>query len=382
MTDRRDKPTPEAKQALRIRRLMMATGASAIAVAVFFVTYRLDLLARQAFVAAALATLGFVVAFHAIFRTGMNLRFRDPSLTLPQIVAAFAVLLYVASQSKGGHGILALLFMMPLLFGVFRLTTRQLLGLTAFVSVSYALIVLLKWGPQARTDPGLFHLKVLNWVVLTTVFAFFSVMGGYITKLRKDLIASNANLEAALSRIESLAARDELTGVHNRRSLLEILEQQKSRADRHGTTFSVLMIDIDHFKRINDTYGHRAGDAVLKKFADSASAVLRGVDVFGRYGGEEFMAILEQATVEKSGAVAARMCEFARTLELPDSCGGLRMTVSIGHAQYRAGEDWHDTVDRADRALYRAKETGRDRIEPEPSPAPDNNGKQESTVET
>jgi diguanylate cyclase (GGDEF)-like protein len=382
MTDSRNKLTPQAKQALRIRRLMVATGASAIAAAVFFMVYLLGLVDRRAFVTAALAVLGLVVAFHVTFRTGMNLRFRDPSLTLPQIVAAFAVLLYVVSQSWEGHGVLALLFVMPLLFGAFRLTTRQLLALTAFVSASYALIIQLKWGFQAQADVRSFRLNLLNWAVLTTVFAFFSVIGGYITRLRRDLVASNANLEAALARIESLAARDELTGVHNRRSLLEILEQHKGRSDRHGTTFSVLMIDVDHFKRINDTYGHAAGDAVLRRFADSAGAILRAVDIFGRYGGEEFMSILDQASLEEARKVAARMCEFARTLAPPDSCRGLHLTVSIGYAQYRAGEDWLDTVERADQALYRAKEAGRDRIEPERcDPAGDKN-MPKATVET
>jgi diguanylate cyclase (GGDEF)-like protein len=380
MTDRPANPEDNEKQALRLRRWMMAAGASAIVVAVFFAAHLLDLLDRRTFWTASLVTLGFVVAFYVMFRSGLNLRYRDPSLTMPQILAASLVLLYTVSQSKEGHGVLALLFLMPFLFGVFRLRTRQLLGLTAFVSISYALIIYLKWGFQSEADPDSFHVKILNWFVSTFVLAFFAVMGGYISKLRKDLTANKERLESALSRIESMAARDYLTGVFNRRSLFDIVQQQKNRADRHGTTFSVLMIDIDHFKRVNDSYGHQAGDAVLKKFADAAGATLRGVDVFGRYGGEEFMVILEQASLDLAGAIAARICELARNLAFDQRPGGPSITVSIGCAEYRKPEPWEQTVERADKALYRAKEKGRNRVETQSAPA--RNGPQDRVLRT
>ena len=346
-----------------MRRWLMATGASAMAVVLFFAAHLLDLLDQEAFVTAALLTLGFVILFFAIFRSGLNLRFRDPSLTLPQISASTLVILYTLSQSKEGHGILALIYMVSFLFGVFRLTTRQLLGLTAFVAFSYALIILVQWYPDAHADPGAFNRKVLSWIVLTSVLAFFSIMGGYISKLRKDLAGSNARLEEALQRIEQMAARDELTGIFNRRSLIDFIGRQKSRVDRFGTGFSVLMVDIDHFKRINDTYGHQAGDVVLVAFARAAAANLRETDVFGRYGGEEFLAVLEQTPAQNVPIVAERLCALARELNFDELASGLRITVSIGGTDYRKPESWQKTIERADQALYRAKEGGRDRFE-------------------
>ena len=362
MISRVENPHQEQNQSLRLRRWMMAAGASGMVLALFFAAYLLNLLDRSAFVVTTLFTVGFVILFYAVFRSGLNLRFRDPSLTLPQIIAATLVILYALSQSQDGHGILALIYMVPFLFGVFRLSTRQLLGVTVLVAVSYALIIAHVWGPQIEADPNAFNRKMLNWIVLTSVLAFFSVMGGYISRLRKNLTDSKERLEAALVRIENMAARDELTGVFNRRSLVDVLKQQKNRVDRYGRTFSVLLIDIDNFKRINDTFGHQAGDVVLKSFARAAAASLRGTDVFGRYGGEEFMAIVEQTSLDRSSVVAGRLCELARGLEF-DHLAGQRLSVSVGAAEYQPRESWQETVDRADRALYRAKQGGRDRFE-------------------
>ena len=344
---------------------MMAAGASGMVLALFLAAHLLNLLDRRAFVTTFLVTLGFVVLFYAVFRSSLNLRFRDPSLTLPQVLAATLVILYALSRSKEGHGILAMIYMVPFLFGVFRLSTRQLLGVTAFVAISYALIIGVKWGSEMDTDPHAFNLKLLNWIVLTSVLTFFSIMGGYISGLRRRIADANVGLEKAMVRIERLAARDELTDVLNRRSLVEALGQQKGRADRYGAFFSILMVDIDFFKRVNDTHGHPAGDAVLARFAKAAAASLRQSDVFGRYGGEEFLAVLDQTLLDGACIVGERMCGMAKRLQFEEFDAALRVTISVGIAQYRPREEWQGLIERADQALYRAKAAGRDRIERE-----------------
>ncbi len=347
---------------------MMASGASMLVVVLFLAAYLLDLLDLEAFATAALLVVGFIVLFYAVFRSGLNLRFRDPSLTLAQIAASNLVILYALYQSKDGQGILALICMLSFLFGVFRLSTRELLTLTAFVAFSYALIIAVHWFPEADADPDAFNRQVLNWIVLTSVLGFFSVMGGYVSKLRKDLADSKARLEKALQRIEHMVSTDELTGVQNRRSLIDFLDRQKSRADRFGSAFSVLMVDIDHFKRINDTHGHHAGDLVLSAFARAAVVNFRPTDVFGRYGGEEFLVLLEQTPVQSIRVVAERLCALARGLIFDDLEPGLRITVSIGGTDYRKLETWQTTVKRADQALYQAKAGGRDRFVQAPGP--------------
>ena len=356
-------PTRDSKQSHRMRRWVMASSASAMVVVLFLAAYLLGLLALPAFLTASSLVLGCVMLFYAVFRSGLNLRFRDPSLTLAQILASTLVILYVLSQSEEGHGILSLIYMVSFLFGVFRLSTRELLGITAFVALSYGLIIGVQWHADMVAAPHAFNRKVLNWIVLTSVLTFFSVMGGYISKLRKEVAESKTKLEKALLRIEYMAARDELTDLVNRRSLVDFLKQQKSRADRFGSAFTTLMVDIDFFKRVNDTHGHQAGDVVLQGFAKAASASLRATDVLGRYGGEEFMAILDQTPLDRSAIVAQRLCSLARKLNFDELATGLRISISIGAAEYRRPEEWQATVERADQALYRAKRGGRDRFE-------------------
>ena len=356
-------PTRDSQQSHRMRRWVMASSASAMVVVLFLAAYLLGLLALPAFLTASSLVLGCVMLFYAVFRSGLNLRFRDPSLTLAQILASTLVILYVLSQSEEGHGILSLIYMVSFLFGVFRLSTRELLGITAFVALSYGLIIGVQWHVDMVAAPHAFNRKVLNWIVLTSVLTFFSVMGGYISKLRKEVAESKTKLEKALLRIEYMAARDELTDLVNRRSLVDFLKQQKSRADRFGSAFTTLMVDIDFFKRVNDTHGHQAGDVVLQGFAKAASASLRATDVLGRYGGEEFMAILDQTPLDRSAIVAQRLCSLARKLNFDELATGLRISISIGAAEYRRPEEWQATVERADQALYRAKRGGRDRFE-------------------
>jgi diguanylate cyclase (GGDEF)-like protein len=354
-------PADNPQQAHRIRRLFMAAGASAMVTVLLYVSHRFGVLSLRAFVTAALLTLMFIGVFYGVFRSGLNLRFLDPSLTLLQILASTVVILYVLYESPRGHGVLSLIYMVSFLFGVFRLTTRELLGLTGFVALSYGLLISLHWRPGI--DPAATRLMVLNWLVLVSVLTFFSVMGGYISRLRKEVADNRSRLQSALERIEDLAARDELTGVLNRRVLAEALTTQKNRADRYGTAFSVLIVDLDLFKRINDTHGHQAGDTVLKCFAAAAAQSLRNTDVFGRYGGEEFLAILDQTPLARVSVVAERLCVLTRGLDLDQVAAGLRITVSVGCAEYRPPEDWQATVERADQALYRAKNGGRDRFE-------------------
>ena len=356
-------PTRDSQQSHRMRRWVMASSASAMVVVLFLAAYLLGLLALPAFLTASSLVLGCVMLFYAVFRSGLNLRFRDPSLTLAQILASTLVILYVLSQSEEGHGILSLIYMVSFLFGVFRLSTRELLGITAFVALSYGLIIGVQWHADMVAAPHAFNRKVLNWIALTSVLTFFSVMGGYISKLRKEVAESKTKLEKALLRIEYMAARDELTDLVNRRSLVDFLKQQKSRADRFGSAFTTLMVDIDFFKRVNDTHGHQAGDVVLQGFAKAASASLRATDVLGRYGGEEFMAILDQTPLDRSAIVAQRLCSLARKLNFDELATGLRISISIGAAEYRRPEEWQATVERADQALYRAKRGGRDRFE-------------------
>jgi diguanylate cyclase (GGDEF)-like protein len=359
-------PSNDPVQTHRIRRFLMGAAASLMVLLLLALATYFGILPQPGFVVASTTMIALVIVFFVLFRLGVNKRFADPSLTLAQIIASTVVILYCLYESPRGHGILALIYMVSFLFGVFRLLTRELLGLTGFVAVSYGLILALQ--ARAIYDVQRVQEDFLRWMVLVAVLTFFSVMGGYLSKLRKNLSDANARLENAMLRIEHLAARDELTGVFNRRTLVDILTQQKSRATRYGTRFSILMIDIDFFKRVNDTHGHLAGDTVLARFASAGAASLRQTDTFGRYGGEEFLAVLDQTELEGACIVGERMRLLVRQLQFDEIAQGMRVTASIGIAEHRRGEEWKVTVERADQALYRAKQGGRDRIERESVP--------------
>jgi diguanylate cyclase (GGDEF)-like protein len=169
-------------------------------------------------------------------------------------------------------------------------------------------------------------------------------------------------LEQALGTINELAIRDELTGVHNRRYLISLIEKEKERGDRNGYAFCLCLLDIDFFKRVNDTYGHSAGDTVLRAFARTVQAQVRGSDSFGRYGGEEFLLMLPETPASDAVVLAERVRGAVEKLRPQYGEGEIALTVSIGVAEYRLGEAIGLTVGRADEALYLAKSSGRNRV--------------------
>lgn len=163
------------------------------------------------------------------------------------------------------------------------------------------------------------------------------------------------------------ASHDPLTGAFNRRAFAFLAEKALAHARRHRQPLSVLMMDLDHFKQINDQQGHHHGDAILYRFANTATRVLRGGDVFCRFGGEEFLALLPSTTAEHALIAAERIRRvFVEQEATTDTATGAQpsaVTVSIGVGELAENEDIHDVLRRADTALYRAKSLGRNRCE-------------------
>jgi diguanylate cyclase (GGDEF)-like protein len=174
-------------------------------------------------------------------------------------------------------------------------------------------------------------------------------------------ITERKQLEEALKRQAHL---DYLTGLSNRRHFMEQAEVELSRAVRYDITLSILMLDIDHFKRVNDTYGHQSGDTVLRILARVCQEVLRNFDIIGRLGGEEFAVILPETDIEQTLEVAERLREVIADTEvsLPDG-GKTHFTVSIGVSTLSDKNSNIDSLlNQADKALYKAKESGRNMV--------------------
>lgn len=164
--------------------------------------------------------------------------------------------------------------------------------------------------------------------------------------------------------LKEASMRDALTGLANRRQLIERLKEETERASRHGGGYVLAMLDVDHFKQVNDDYGHDVGDLVLVELARAMEAQLRDYDLCGRWGGEEFLIVLPQATIDEARIVVERVRQAIRAL--PIATGGqqtLSITISIGLTDHRTGESFSTTVNRADAAMLEAKRAGRDRCQ-------------------
>ncbi|MGN2247544.1 diguanylate cyclase [Frateuria sp. GZRR35] len=169
-------------------------------------------------------------------------------------------------------------------------------------------------------------------------------------------------LQEANERLNRLASVDELTGLLNRRELMRQLELAHETAQRTGAPLSILMLDLDAFKALNDTHGHQAGDAALRSAAQRVAALCRKDDRLGRYGGEELMVVMQGADLATAAQRAEAMRSAIATLEVDHGDHCLRLTASIGAAQLKPGERTHELIARADARLYRAKRDGRNRV--------------------
>ena len=170
--------------------------------------------------------------------------------------------------------------------------------------------------------------------------------------------------KADQEKLERLANLDSLTGLYNRRVILDRLNERIKYVRRYGEELSLIMLDIDHFKKVNDQYGHLIGDGVLEGIAVLVQRNIRDTDVVGRYGGEEFIIILLKTGLSSALGVAERIRKAIQGAEMKDSEGNVfSVTVSEGVSSYKPAEDERSLISRADDALYRAKENGRNRVE-------------------
>lgn len=185
-----------------------------------------------------------------------------------------------------------------------------------------------------------------------------------LQRAKYELTRKHRALEEALRQIERLAYIDELTQLLNRRKIISRLEEEIARVNRYGGNLSVFILDVDHFKYVNDTYGHQAGDIVLQHVAQTKLQSLRRVDLIGRYGGEEFLVVLPSTALGDAVKAAMHLCEAIATADfVVEEDTHIHLTVSIGVAHYNPTIDTLETLlSKADKALYRAKNNGRNQV--------------------
>jgi diguanylate cyclase len=346
----------DPKQAVRIRRFYMAASTSILVLFLVSLCNWLGFVSSKVLGVAGALILLILVVFYILFQTKLNLKFRDPSLTAPQMLASSLTMIYVMHNAAAARGIFLIVILMIFMFVVFRLSGREFLQIALVVLAAYAVLI---WPVVLRpTKTADDNLAILYGVVLAVVLPWFAMMGAYIGRLRRQLNTSIAELESS----QAIAVRDDLTGAYNRRYLMGSLYKEKNRSDRGGEPFSMCLIDIDFFKRVNDTKGHLIGDQVLTLFTQAIQPDVRTTDYFGRFGGEEFLLILSETSASGACAHAERVRRSIEQHRFPEIDGDLRITVSIGVTQYRPREEISNALNRADRALYDAKASGRNRV--------------------
>jgi diguanylate cyclase len=354
-------PRENPKQALRLRRFFISLAIYTFNLFLFYLAYQAGIIELQTLYWFSILLFVLVVILYIVLRTGLNLWMSDPSLTSIQMCAACLFVMYGMYYAHEVRGIFFSMYILILLFGIFRLYTRQFLLISAFALLTYGIdIVLLNiFRPQNIN----LKIEFFQWFGLAIVLISVSFIGGNISSIRRELSVSRKKLQSSLTVIREMAIHDDLTGFYNRHHLMDLIDSENNRSDRTGSVYSLVMMDIDKFKNINDTYGHQIGDQVLRTFAAIIRGILRKTDFCGRYGGEEFLVVLTQTDIQSAKVFAERIRDCVENSLFPCLGHDSRVTVSIGLTEYRTNEKTEKTISRADELLYKAKNRGRNRVE-------------------
>jgi diguanylate cyclase len=301
-----------------------------------------------------------VSCYLMIAETGFIDRFPDNYFVAPQLIVNAAIMLaFTYYQPEVGIMFLCNLFVV---FGFGALRSAPLQTAMAWTVTALGLAALFLLTDKPISIPAGTYLERLT---TTTVFALTigrcMFLGMFSSSVRHSLYHSSLKLKEAYKRIEELAELDELTGSFNRRRITQMLDEAITRAQRNKSPCSVALIDLDWFKRINDAYGHPTGDEVLRTFAITVFANIRGIDRLGRYGGEEFLLVLPDTPTEEATHLLDRLREIIAGLDWSAFSSGMQVTISAGVATLAADETADTILRRADSALYSAKAKGRNR---------------------
>ena len=307
-----------------------------------------------------------LIAVYAAIRSGWSRRFKDPALTLAQILYAITCCAAAFVIAGPARGVTLPILAIILMFGIFGLTTRQMLGVLVYSLVAFGVA---SGVVAARDEPDYPPVVAAAYVGMVVVVLLSSTfLTTRVQSTREHLRRQKAELAQALEQIRQLATHDDLTGLLNRRAMLDRMQLEQRHSLRSGSPLLIAQLDIDHFKAVNDTHGHAAGDLVLQRFADTVRRNVRDTDVLARWGGEEFVLLLCDTPAADAVALMERLRQAVQAMQVPVAQGGqpITVTVSIGLARHAPADPLAGTLERADRALYAAKAGGRNRVVPAP----------------
>lgn len=305
------------------------------------------------------ASLGGMALIYAAIRSGWSLRFADPSLTAVQIAFAIATAATGYAQAGALRGAVFPVLTLILMFGMFQLRARSAHALAGYALAWFGSVM----TAMALRRPELYPpaVEVGHFVMLACMLPAVATLTARLSRIRRRLSDQREELARALVQLQAIATRDELTGLPNRRQMQALMDQELLRSQRQGYSFCIALLDLDHFKHVNDAHGHAGGDAVLRAFAHTAQATLRATDVLARWGGEEFLALLPDTATPPAIAGMERLREQVAALRVEFGGASIAVTVSIGLTSHHPGDTLEQTLERADALLYQAKSGGRNR---------------------
>jgi diguanylate cyclase (GGDEF)-like protein len=350
-----------ARRARQRRQIQAPIGVSYVVDAAILLVYAhagtVPAIIGPAFAACGLVS---VTGYILLSESGFTERLKDHYFVVPQSIISMIILLvftYIAPEV--GAMFLCTLFVV-FAFSSLRSTPWQTTVVWTAMALGLAALFLLTDKPISLPhETYLERFATMTVFILTIGRCMF--IGIFSSAMRESLYKSGLALKEANRRIEELAELDDLTGSLNRRCIMSFLDDEIARAARANIRCSIALIDLDWFKRINDTYGHPTGDEVLRTFAITVFANIRGVDRFGRYGGEEFLLVLPDTPHEVAVRMLERLRSITSDLDWSAFSPGMRVTFSAGIATLTASDTADTFLARADSALYKAKAQGRNR---------------------
>ncbi|HVQ04760.1 MAG TPA: GGDEF domain-containing protein, partial [Burkholderiaceae bacterium] len=244
-------------------------------------------------------------------------------------------------------------------YAMFAFPVRQLWHFVVGTLVGLAATMVMSHQIDPLRYPA--QLQLIGFLYACLVMPLIASLAGRLTRLNERLQSQRAELRTALDRVQQMAIRDELTQSYNRRHMADLIALQRSHHDRNALPLAVSLIDIDHFKQVNDKLGHAAGDEVLRRFASVASAQLRSGDLLSRWGGEEFLVLFPFTRRPDAFAALERVRQALNAQDFSDLAPDLRVTFSAGVTMIAPDDGDAAAIERADRAMYRAKSEGRNR---------------------
>jgi diguanylate cyclase (GGDEF)-like protein len=337
------------------RRLLIGGGFSGIYLFALFVFCLVGSVSVVVLVSSFVFVVSAALMFYTLYVASKSKRKAEKRLTGPIAMCALAVMLTDVYFAPGSRPVFTTFVFLAIAYGMYYMSRRAMLLVCAGTLAGFAAVI--GMHHMALRDAELLREELLSLFLLGIALPGFVLLAGRVRQLHSALFKAGLKIK----NIEESARRDPLLGCYNRRFMVAALEEQKRLADLNGKPLCLAVIDLDHFKRINDEVGHLAGDEVLRSFANVARQSIRQFDVFGRYGGEEFLLILPHTPLAAAFNTVERIRERAEKHQWSADLKA-PVTVSIGLTQYSGGESVLDLFSRTDTAMYLAKRGGRNQV--------------------